>query len=106
MSQMAKWKYSYKNQEFGIFPKGTKVKTFSGGSTTKNQIQCGQWTLRASVSDYIPNGKKHAQRTIKSGKNPDELYDLMIKIIDCLSPDEIGKVNPIMNAKKVVNAKG
>jgi hypothetical protein len=95
-----KWLYSYKNQEFGIYPKGTKVKTFSGGSTSKNQIQCGMWTLRAKVSDYIPNGKKHSQRTVKTGKNPDELYELMIKIIDTLAPSEIGKVDPIMKAKK------
>jgi hypothetical protein len=101
-----KWAYSYKNQQFGIYPQGTKVKTFGGGATVKNEIQCGKWTLRANVSDYIPNKKKHAQRTVKTGKNPDELYDLMIKIIDTLAPNEIGKVNSIMNAKKIVNAKG
>jgi hypothetical protein len=103
---MTKWKYSYKNQTFGIYPQGTKVKTFGGGATAKNQIQCGKWSLRANVSDYIPNGKKHPQRTVKTGKNPDELYELMIKIIDTLAPNQIGKVNSIMNAKKVVNAKG
>jgi hypothetical protein len=103
---MAKWQYSYKNQQFGIYPKGTKVMTFGGGSTIKKQIQCGEWTLRANVSDYIPNGKQHPQRTVKTGKNPDELYELMIKIIDKLTPNEIGKVNSIMNAKKTANAKG
>jgi len=104
MFKQTKWKYSYKNQSFGIYPVGTKVKSFSGGSSSENGIQCGKWTLRANVSDYIPNGKKHSQRTIKTGKNPDELYNLMIKIIDKLSSDEIGKVNSIMNAKKAVNA--
>ena len=100
---MTKWKYSFKIQAFGIYPKGTKVMTFGGGSTIKKRIQCGEWTLRANVSDYIPNGKQHPQRTVKTGKNPDELYELMIKIIDTLAPNEIGKVNSIMNAKKVVN---
>jgi hypothetical protein len=103
---MSKWAYSYKNQEFGIFPKGTKVKSFGGGATLKNNIQCGEWTLRAKVSDYIPNGKKHAQRTVKTGKNPDELSEFMIKLIECLDPSEIGKVDSIMNAKKAINAKG
>lgn len=101
---MAKWKYSYNGQKFGIYPKGTKTKTFGGGSTAENGIQCGRWDLRAEVSDYVPNGKKHAQRTVKSGKNPDELYDFMIRLIDTLTPDQIGKVNHIMQAKKAINA--
>lgn len=101
---MAKWAYSYMGQQFGIYPQGTKTKTFAGGSTAKNQVQCGKWTLRAAVSDYIPNKKQHFQRTVKTGKNPDELYEFMIKLIDTLAPSEIGKVASIMKAKKVVNA--
>jgi hypothetical protein len=103
---MTKWTYSYKNQKFGIYPKGTKTNTFGDGPVDANQIQYGKWTLRANVSDYIPNKKKHAQRLIKTGKSLDELYEFMTKIIDMLAPDEIGKVNSIMNAKKVINAKG
>lgn len=101
---MTKWTYTHNGWTFGIYPKGTKTKTFGNLPTNENDVQCGEWTARIDVDDYIPNGKKHRQRTVRTGKNPFVLRDDMYNIIDLVPSDMVGKVDAIMKAKKAFYA--
>ena len=102
---MRKWSKNIKGQKFGIYPHGTKNGTFEGGSTSLG-VECGRWTLRFDVNNYNPNGKFHKQRSIRSGKNPDNLYKFAIELMKHIGKNDINDVNKIMLAKlKVLKSK-
>lgn len=99
---MARWKYNLDGcHMFGIYPIGTKTNKFSGGST-KNGAQCGTWVLRWNVNDYIPNTKRHPQRSILTGKNPEELYEFAKQMTKLLSKTATKQVDKVMAAKKII----
>jgi len=76
--------YTINGQKFNIYPKGTS----------------GFFVLRFYVDDYMPNGKKHTQRAVLSGKNVHELYLFAERICFSLTPYQIRKEKEIMQLKK------